>query len=54
MPISFVAGFFGMNFFAPIAHLDGWTSNHVLVLILITMVLLPLVMYLWIRWRGWS
>ena len=30
MPITFVTGFFGMNFFEPVASLTGWTSQQVL------------------------
>ena len=51
MPISFVTGFFGMNFFQPAT--DVWTGKHALVLTLAAMVLIPVGMYLWIRRRGW-
>ena len=54
MPISFAAGFFGMNFFQPIENpLKAWTSNPVFVLALVVMFLTPVGMYLWIRRRGW-
>lgn len=53
MPISFVSGFFGMNFFAPVLPLDFWTGWPVFLLTLGIMVLMPLVMFYWIRRRGW-
>ncbi|UCC61544.1 MAG: magnesium/cobalt transporter CorA [Anaerolineae bacterium] len=53
MPISFLAGFFGMNFFQPATPLDTWTDQPVLVLTIAAMVLLPLGMYLWMRKRAW-
>src|SRR5512144_1403371 len=49
MPITFVTGFFGMNFFEPVAHLIGWTSREVFMLTLGIMLMLPLLMYLWMR-----
>ncbi len=53
MPISFVAGFFGMNFFQAVAPLDVWTGKSAFLLALAVMVLLLVGMYLWIRRRGW-
>jgi magnesium transporter len=53
MPISFVAGFFGMNFFQPVASLDVWTSKPAFVLATAIVILMPVSMYLWIRRRGW-
>ena len=54
MPISFVAGFFGMNFFQPIEDpLRTWTGSPVFLLALAAMSLTPVGMYLWIRRRGW-
>jgi magnesium transporter len=53
MPISFLAGFFGMNFFQPIAPLNVWTSRLVFVLTLAAMVLMPASMYMWMRRRAW-
>ncbi|HLC05190.1 MAG TPA: magnesium/cobalt transporter CorA [Anaerolineales bacterium] len=53
MPISFVASFFGMNFFGPSVPLPGWTSLPALVLSLGAVVITPLVMYSWVRRRGW-
>ncbi len=53
MPISFVSGFFGMNFFAPVLPLDFWTGWSMFLLTLGIMVMLPLLMFYWIRRRGW-
>lgn len=53
MPISFVAGFFGMNFFGPVAPVEAWTSRPTLGVVLTAMVLMPVGMYLWMRRRAW-
>lgn len=53
MPISFLAGFFGMNFFQPVTRLDAWTSNPAFILTLAVVVLMPFGMFLWMRRRGW-
>ena len=53
MPISFITGFFGMNFFEPVAGLVGWTSRQTFTVVLIIMICLPVVMYLWMRRRTW-
>jgi len=54
MPISFLAGFFGMNFFQPVtAALNGWTDRMAFGLTLLLMVLTPFGMYLWMRKRAW-
>ncbi len=54
MPISFVAGFFGQNFFQPVAEpLKAWTGIPWFVLMVIIMIALPLAMFLWIRRKGW-
>jgi magnesium transporter len=53
MPISFLAGFFGMNFFGPNVWLEAGTGLPLLAVALGLMVLLPGVMYWWIRRRGW-
>ncbi len=54
MPISFVVGFFGMNFFQPGAQqLLPWTGGPVFYLTLLVLLLLPGVMWLWMRRRGW-
>jgi len=53
MPLSFVAGFFGMNFFQAAAPLDVWTGETAFLLTLVILVLTPLGMYLWMRRRAW-
>jgi len=54
MPISFVAGFFGMNFFQPVAEkLIPWTGNPAFFLMLVVTVATPVGMFLWMRQRKW-
>jgi magnesium transporter len=54
MPISFVAGFFGMNFFQPVSNsLRPWTSNPAFIMMMIVIVATPVGMYLWMRRRKW-
>lgn len=53
MPISFIAGFFGMNYFAPVADTSAWTDIPSLIITLTILVLLPVGMFFWIRRRGW-
>jgi magnesium transporter len=54
MPISFVAGFFGMNFFQPVAsELKPWTGNPAFILMMIVVVGTPVGMFLWMRKRKW-
>ena len=53
MPITFITGFFGMNFFEPVANLTGWTTRAVLALVIATMLSFPFGMYLWMRRRTW-
>jgi magnesium transporter len=53
MPISFITGFFGMNFFEPVAGLVGWTSRQAFTVTLGIMLGLPIIMYTWMRRRTW-
>ena len=53
MPLSFIIGFFGMNFFQAVTPLAVWTSRPAFVLTTISIIILPLGMYLWIRKHGW-
>lgn len=53
MPISFLTGFFGMNFFAADPPFLAWTNRPVLILVLCIFVLLPVGMYVWMRSRKW-
>ena len=53
MPISFLSGFFGMNFFQPTVALDAWTGHTAFTVILVAMILAPIGMLLWMRKRSW-
>ena len=53
MPITFITGFFGMNFFEPVAHLVGWTSQQMFYALMAFMIGLPILMYFWMRGRTW-
>jgi magnesium transporter len=54
MPISFLAGFFGMNFFQPVAEsLYFLVDVPVFVLALLVMIGGPVAMLFWMRKRGW-
>lgn len=53
MPISFLAGFFGMNFFQPAEEMGHWVSQPIFLAILGLMVVLPSGMFLWMRRRAW-
>jgi magnesium transporter len=54
MPVSFLAGFFGMNFFQPgtadLAFLTGGISFAVIIVVFLGT---PVLMYFWMRRRGW-
>lgn len=52
MPISFVTGFFGMNFFQPGGELNAWTHQISFFVILAAILLTPTIMLLWMRRRG--
>lgn len=53
MPLSFLSGFFGMNFFEPVTPLETLTGRVAFGLTLAAMGLLPAGMYLWMRRRAW-
>ncbi|MBN2556418.1 MAG: magnesium/cobalt transporter CorA [Anaerolineales bacterium] len=53
MPLAFLTGFFGMNFFQPSLIIPAWTGNFAFIALLITIVLLPAIMFLWMRRRAW-
>ena len=53
MPISFLTGFFGMNFFSPPGHFDSLTGILGFVVAILIMVATPIGMIFWMRKRGW-
>lgn len=53
LPLTFITGFFGMNFFEPVADLQQWTGKAALVLTLLVIAGTPIGMYLWMRKRAW-
>jgi magnesium transporter len=53
MPISFVTGFFGMNFFSSDHPLVAWVRQPVFFVVVALMLLTPIAMVLWMRRRGW-
>lgn len=54
MPLAFITGFFGMNFFqARIAQFKIWTSILAFAVVLVIMILIPLFMFWWMKRRSW-
>jgi magnesium transporter len=53
MPISFITGFFGMNFFEPVAGLTNWTSRPAFALAMTVFLGLPIGMFIWMKRRTW-
>ena len=54
MPMSFLAGFFGMNFFGATLEFKSWLPKGTLfALVCLVTFLTPVVMWLWARRRGW-
>ena len=53
MPLAFVTGFFGMNFFEPLGLMKDWTTTPVFYIVLAITFLLPIAMFIWMRRRTW-
>ena len=53
MPLTFVTGFFGMNFFAANPPVENWTLPTIFYGTLGMMLLTPIIMYFWMRRRTW-
>jgi magnesium transporter len=53
MPISFATGFFGMNFFEPVAHLVNWTGMPAFIIMMLVFILIPAIMLTWMRRKMW-
>jgi magnesium transporter len=53
MPISFLTGFFGMNFFSGSGSITGWTNHSMFFVILGIFIVLPIGMYIWMHNRKW-
>lgn len=53
MPLAFITGFFGMNFFQAALPLEAWTGRLAFAITMIIIVLVPVGMYLWMRRRAW-
>ncbi len=53
LPLSFLTGFFGMNFFGPVLPFEEWTGRTAFFITMGIMVGLPVAMWLWMRGRKW-
>lgn len=53
MPISFLTGFFGMNFFEPVSGLVPWTGSMPFTLMMAVTILVPVTFIVWMRRRSW-
>jgi magnesium transporter len=53
MPLSFITGFFGMNFFEPVGLFENWTRMGAFLTTLLIIGATPFVMVQWMHKRKW-
>jgi len=53
IPITFITGFFGMNFFEPVARLVGWTDKAAFIGTMFLVLGVPALLYVWMKRRTW-
>jgi magnesium transporter len=53
MPITFITGFFGMNFFAPVFSTSVWTGRIAFQAAVVLLIAAPILMFGWMRSRRW-
>ena len=53
MPLSFLVGFFGMNFFLPRQPVYAFMEIPVFIITLLLLLVTPILMFNWIKRRGW-
>jgi magnesium transporter len=53
MPITFITGFFGMNFFQPINPFVVLVSKIAFIVVAPFFIIVPIFMYFWMRRRAW-
>jgi magnesium transporter len=53
LPISFLVGFFGMNYFSPPPLFAEWTAMPSFLATMLILVLTPVGFYIWFRRRAW-
>jgi magnesium transporter len=53
MPLTFITGFSGMNFFQPTTSVHTWTGIIAFVIVLTLMLLIPLFLIWWARQHAW-
>ena len=53
MPLTFITGFFGMNFFQAIEPHPLWTGKIAFLIMICAIIIIPFGMFLWMRRRAW-